>query len=155
MFGTFKRVLILLSIFAWGISAQQTPTIVPGNSPDLIISQNGVVLSEAYLSTVNYAGFFPNYCGGTMLLNSTVDSTATLIFEGSSVEMVYVYTALGGSAEIYIDGVYATSINSFEAENVCDTGKVGTTGLPPGIHNLTVVNVDFLTVTGLLYIAYE
>ncbi|KAG8987241.1 hypothetical protein FRB94_002065 [Tulasnella sp. JGI-2019a] len=156
MYGTFKRVLTLLAIFAWTICAQEGgATIVLANSTELIISQDGVPLSEAYLKSVNYAGFYPNYCGGMMALNSTVDEAMTLIFQGSAIELVFLLTPLGGDAWIYMDGEEVTTINSFSSIDECDTGKVGTTDLPQGTHNFTILNADLLTLTSVSYIAYE
>ncbi|KAG8988971.1 hypothetical protein FRB94_014787 [Tulasnella sp. JGI-2019a] len=83
MRGTIKSALALLSLFAWSNTAQNITIVrVLANSTELIVSQHGVPLSPNYLNTQDYAGYIPDGYGGVMMLNSTIDTAVTLIFDG-------------------------------------------------------------------------
>ncbi|KAG9029487.1 hypothetical protein FRB95_005254 [Tulasnella sp. JGI-2019a] len=155
MGGTIKTIVTLLFAFACGISAQQDDIVtVLVNSTQLIVSQNGIPLSQSYLYSQPYAGYYPQSCGGVLKLNSTVDTAATLIFVGTAIKIVYVLFPTGGNGMVYLDGQYQGDIDSYSVDASCTTSISSLSNLAPKSHNVTIVNKDVQTGTAIYSLAW-
>ncbi|KAG8996402.1 hypothetical protein FRB94_008355 [Tulasnella sp. JGI-2019a] len=155
MGATIKTIFTLLFAFVWSISAQQVDGVtVLANSTQLVVSQDGVPLTQGYLYSQPYAGYYPQSCGGVLKLNSTVDTAATLIFVGTAIEIVYVLFPTGGNGMVYLDGQYQGDIDSYSVDASCTTSISSLTNLTPKSHNLTIINKDVLTGTAIYGLVY-
>ncbi|KAG8989942.1 hypothetical protein FRB93_003404 [Tulasnella sp. JGI-2019a] len=158
MHATIESVLALLFLFALSATAQTSSSItVPLNSSQVVISQNGVPLSRTYLqsdSVVN-AGYY-DLCGGAMVLDSTVNSAATMIFNGTAIQVEFLLGSMGGDTNLYLDGVFWETVSTYAAENVtaCDIARATNVNLSQEPHNITVINANIYTRTHILNFVY-
>ncbi|KAG8990970.1 hypothetical protein FRB94_012956 [Tulasnella sp. JGI-2019a] len=152
---TARAALTLLVALASSIITHAMDTVtVLASSQQLIVSQHGVPLNSTDLYNVDYAEIHPEYCGGVMKLNNTIATTASLIFNGTAIEVNYVLTSIGGDAMIYLDGRYQKTFNSHSVDNSCSLGRTNITNLSQKPHNITVINANVLNATFLSSLTY-
>ncbi|KAG8875586.1 hypothetical protein FRB98_007723 [Tulasnella sp. 332] len=152
MGGPLKCVLFVL-VFFWSITAQAQQgslVVVKMDSLSVVYSQNGTPLSPTFLiDSVNddNAGYYDD-CGGYVQLNSTVDSGATLIFNGTSISVELLLASSAGDVNLYLDGVLWETFHGYShIAGVCQSQMVTNINLSQQSHNVTVVNATPLNYT--------
>ncbi|KAG8845123.1 hypothetical protein FRB96_002725 [Tulasnella sp. 330] len=160
MASPFKCVLLLLAL-VWSVVAQtqgNSSVSVRMDSTSVIYTLNGVDLGPTFLvDSVNYdnAGYF-SQCGGYVLLNSTINSAATLLFnvtykpfplaliimqKGTTISVNLFLANDAGDVFLYLDGILWQTVHSYSATaHNCAVQSVSSVGLSQQTHNITVMN---------------
>lgn len=140
-----------------------------------------ISFSRSSLDTEYRAGFQTNECDGTgtMVLNATVTSTATFLFngmptllslpiiydnlllclipwpcisEGTTVQVDFVAANTSGYVDIYLDGAlwsHYFTWGEYVVPGSCTIDQLVNDTLAPSSHNLTIINSDLTTRTHL------
>ncbi|KAG8873178.1 hypothetical protein FRB97_006986, partial [Tulasnella sp. 331] len=158
MSATINKMIFLLLALVLSVAAQTPPqTTVFASSPDIVITQDGSVVNSRM--TLYRAGFQTNECNGTgtMVLNSSLTSTATFMFNGSALQVNFVAADTAGDVDVYLDGPLWVSYNTYGRYRVpsnCTIDQLVSDPLTPGPHNLTIINSDPTVRTHLYSIQY-
>ncbi|KAG8872144.1 hypothetical protein FRB97_008002 [Tulasnella sp. 331] len=167
--ATINRVIALLLALVLSVVAKEpAQETVYADSPDIVITQDGSVVNSHM--TLYRAGFQTNICSnGAMVLNATVTSTATFMFneiparfdpsfmKGSTVQVNFVAADTAGYVDVYLDGPLWTSYNTYGkyvVPGTCTIDQLVSGTLTPGPHNLTIINSDPTVRTHLYSIQY-
>jgi len=94
-------------------------------------------------SAIQYSGrWFQNtnvvHSGGSAVLATEKGSKATLSFSGTGVQWIGFGDQWSGIANIFVDGVFKTEVDTFASPTRAKTVLYSTTGLPPGNHTITI-----------------
>ncbi|KAG8874753.1 hypothetical protein FRB98_008241 [Tulasnella sp. 332] len=145
-------------MLVWSASAQGQYVDVAVTSSLVVYSLSGVDLSLSFLydsiSAPN-AGYW-DICGGVVLLNSSVVSTATFLFNGTEITVYFHVLTHGGFAHLYLDGEYWETIGTgwSSSSDECLMSTSINIGLSEQTHNVTVINSDPLYVSYLAGFSY-
>ncbi|KAG8845125.1 hypothetical protein FRB96_002727 [Tulasnella sp. 330] len=161
MGGLLNCLSALLPILMWSTIAQgqQNPAVnIMMDSPLVVYSLYGVNLSASFLvdSVSNPDAGYWDECGGVVLLNSYVDSTASILFNGTEIAVSFLLSTNGGPADLYLDGEYwETAIT--QSSNIpadCQFYNAININLSEQTHNITVINSNPSNVSYLAGFSY-
>ena len=98
---------------------------------------------EQSSSAIQYSGhWFQNasivHSGGSAVLATEKGSKATLSFTGTGVQWIGFADQWAGIANVYVDGVLKTEVDTFASPARAKTVLYSTTGLTPGNHTITI-----------------
>jgi hypothetical protein len=98
---------------------------------------------EQTSSAIQYSGrWFQNtnvvHSGGSAVLATEKGSKATLRFSGTGVKWIGFADQWSGIANIFVDGVFKTEVDTFASPAHAKTVLYSTTGLTPGNHTITI-----------------
>jgi hypothetical protein len=98
---------------------------------------------EQTSSAIQYSGhWFQNtnivHSGGSAVLATDKGSKATLSFTGSGVQWIGFADQWSGIANVFVDGVFKTEVDTFASPARAKTVLYSTTGLRPGNHTITI-----------------
>lgn len=80
-----------------------------------------------------------SYSGGTAVYSSNAGSTLELPFTGNSVKIVAVKAANRGLFDVYIDGKFDKTVNTYASRTQYKSVVYEKTGLPSGAHKIKIV----------------
>jgi Beta-propeller repeat len=106
-------------------------------------SSGGTTRIEQTSSAIQYSGhWFQNtnivHSGGSAVLATDTGSKATLSFTGSGVQWIGFADQWSGIANVFVDGVFKTEVDTFASPARAKTVLYSTTGLSPGNHTITI-----------------
>ncbi|QRW07411.1 Transmembrane alpha-helix domain [Ceratobasidium sp. AG-Ba] len=82
------------------------------------------------------------YYGGTYHSSQMWRASATFLFDGVAVYLYAAKRSLHGSYGVYLDGQYSLNSNGYSLDPQFKRLMYSTSGLAPGLHNLTLINID-------------
>jgi trimeric autotransporter adhesin len=80
----------------------------------------------------------PGQSGGSAVLATDAGARATITFNGAGIRWLAYRDAWSGIANVYLDGVLQTSVDTFVAVDQPQTTAYEIGGLMPGTHSLTI-----------------
>jgi hypothetical protein len=117
-------------------------TLSSGVAVQLI--QAGLDVIDDNSSVIQYAGTWSNisstnYYGGTVRRAQSVDAYADVPFYGSQMKVIGSQSVNGGYADIYVDGVWQATIDTYSSSTKYQQLLYETAELPEGVHTLRIV----------------
>jgi len=104
------------------------------------------LLTQQSSSAISYGGSWqtvPNNVasGGSIAYSTTAGASARFSFTGRAVSWVAYHGPTRGSAKVYIDGVYRTTVNLYSATYLARQIVFATSWSVNGSHSITIVNL--------------
>jgi hypothetical protein len=95
--------------------------------------------NAAIVYTSNWYGNTGTFnSGGSAALSATLGARATFTFSGTSVKWIGYRDAWSGIANVYIDGVMKTQVDTYASADQAQAVNYTITGLTPGTHTITI-----------------
>ncbi len=125
-------------------SPTPTPPPTPSPSPTPTPTTTSTITRyEQDNAAVRYTGtWYPNTgsfnSGGSATLSMTRGSQAIFTFTGTAVNWIGYRDEWSGLADVYVDGTYANTIDTYASPAQAQTVIYSVTGLTAGVHTLTI-----------------
>src|SRR5206468_2642348 len=78
------------------------------------------------------------YSGGTFAVSGTAGSDATVTFSGTGISWIGVSSSVSGKAQVFLDGVLKTGVDSYSVNERDQRALYTVSGLAAGTHTLRI-----------------
>ncbi|MGE5625135.1 MAG: beta strand repeat-containing protein [Bacillota bacterium] len=126
-----------------GASATSTSTLGPSETTPpagyLRVEEDDPAVSYTGNWTTQSSNSNCSYSSGTATEATDASAQATFAFTGTAVRWIGYQDGFSGIADVYIDGTFQTSVDTYSLTPVCQAMIFAASGLTSGAHTLTII----------------